>query len=122
MGITELCVSFSWDRGSLEYTNAQGKKSLLFGFDYNEISEFPEDGYSDRIGGVPGKKHYRCASSAAWIEPNTLLVKVQIIDQYLGNLHIKLHFSGDRIAVQMQKKAEGFLSEYEGFAEGILVD
>ncbi len=43
---------------------------------------------------------------------------VQIIDKYFGRLHMRITFTEDgRIAVVMDKIAEGFLQEYEGYAQ-----
>ena len=118
MKISKIRLKFSDTLGTLYYTNAQGEKELSFGFGENVYSRFPQDGYFDEIGGIPGGRRYRCGASGAWIDTHTLLIKVQIIDSYLGNLHIKLHFDGDRVGIQMVKKAEAFLTEYEGFAGG----
>lgn len=120
MEISNIRFTFRNNLGTMFYTNAQGNKELTFGFGENVYSRFPQDGYSDTIGNTPGSHRYRQAASGAWLDPCTLLIKVQIIDNYLGNLHMKFCFDQNRIAVQMTKKAEGFLNEYEGFASGVL--
>lgn len=122
MNISKVRFEFRNGLGTLYYTNAQGDKELSFGFGENVYSRFPQDGYFDEMGGIPGNRRYRQAASAAWIDERTLLIKVQVIDNYLGNLHMKFCFAGDRIGIHMAKKAEAFLNEYEGFAGGILVE
>jgi hypothetical protein len=63
--------------------------------------------------------YYRCATSAAWIEPKKLFLKVQIIDTYFGRLNIVLGFRDENtLGVFMNKTAEDFLSEYKGYADG----
>lgn len=122
MGMVKLRFRFHDNIGTLYYTNAQGDKELSFGFGENVYSRFPQDGYFDETGGIPGNRRYRQAASGAWVDTHTLLIKVQIIDNYLGNLHMKFSFNGSRIGIHMVKKAEAFLEEYEGFAGGMIAD
>ena len=62
-----------------------------------------------------------CAASAAWVDTNKLYIKVQIIDKYFGNLHIILGFKNDEIGMYMNKNAEDFMREYQGFAGGKMI-
>ena len=57
---------------------------------------------------------YDCAASAAWREERKLLLKVQIIDEYLGNFLAIFTFHGKQATVRMAKTAEAFLNEYHG--------
>ena len=119
MGITRIKLSFSGDSGRLDYTNAQGAKSIVFGMCRNEYGDFPQEGYAGTVGSVQTKGHYyRCAASAAWVEPQKLFMKIQIIDAYFGNLNVTFGFRGDELGLFMNKNAEDFLDEYEGFASG----
>ncbi len=120
MRITECSLRFSGDGGCLYYTNAQGKKELSFGMKRNVFGYFPEEGYSDQIGGERATGHYyRCAASAAWQDELTLHIKVQVIDEYFGRLDIVLHFDeGNQVDICMTKTAENFLDEYVGTATG----
>lgn len=119
MGIRSIKITFSGKTGKLEYVNAQGNKEITFGMCNNEYGLFPQEGYSDEIGtvSVPGH-YYKCAASAAWVEPHKLFIKVQIIDKYFGNLNITIGFNEDYVSICMKKTAEAFLNEYEGFATG----
>jgi hypothetical protein len=47
-----------------------------------------------------------------------LILCVQIIDDYFGNLSAVFGFNGDEVAVSMSKTAEDFLNEYQGKAVG----
>lgn len=119
MGITKMKFCFQGEQGIWEYTNAQGDKSLKFGFGHNVFGLFPQEGYSDQVGSVSAPGHfYQCAASAAWVEPSKLFLKVQIIDAYFGNLSMVFGFRENRIGVYMCKSAEDFLDEYVGFAGG----
>ncbi len=121
MGITKMKLVFDETGGRLLYTNAQGDKELLFGMCENAFSKFPQSGYSDTVGGkvCPGHK-YNCATSAAWVEEKKLTIKCQIIDEYFGNMTVTLSFKDKLLGVYMQKNAEAFLNEYQGFALGRL--
>lgn len=121
MGITKFSLHFDGEgHGRFDYTNAQGDKSIPFGMCENVFDKFPQEGYSDDVGGVRTKGfYYDCAASAAWVEPQKLFLKVQIIDRYFGRLDITLGFRDEnRVGVWMVKHAEDFLNEYAGFAEG----
>jgi CubicO group peptidase (beta-lactamase class C family) len=119
MGIEEMRVSFEGIEGRFDYKNKSGEKTLFFAFGENRFGKFPEDGYSDLVGSkrAPGNK-YDSAVSGAWVGDHELLLNVQIIDKYFGNLIIRLSFKGDEVAVSMGKCAEDFLDEYSGIAHG----
>lgn len=119
MGISKMRVTFDGENGVLEYTNEQGDKSLPFAMCKNVFTKFPQEGYAKEVGTVRTTGHfYQCASSAAWLEPDKLFIKVQIIDDYFGRLNINLSFKEDKLGVYMNKCAEDFLQEYEGYATG----
>lgn len=120
MGIEKISVEFEGEKGKLKYTNQQGDKEIVFGLCKNEYCKFPQEGYSDKVGSLyaPGNL-YDCAASAIWAEPQKLMIKVQIIDKYFGNLNITLGFVDDKISIRMEKFAEDFLKEYQGFATGV---
>ncbi len=123
MNIEKLSLHFEEGCGLLRYTNKQGEKEIKFGMGENAFGMFPETGYSDRCcwESVPGHM-YKCAASAGWVQEKTLYIKVQIIDTYFGNLHIKIGFSDDgRLGLSMRKNAEAFLNEYQGWAAGDMI-
>ena len=119
MGITKFRIDLSGDTGTLYYTNAQGDKELKFGFGHNEFQKFPQEGYSDMVGGndCPGNL-YDCAVSADWLEDRKLHLKVQVIDKYFGILDMAFSFKDNRVTVLMEKTAENFFLEYCGYASG----
>lgn len=121
MGIKWFMLKFDGTQGHFLYENEQGEKDLVFGLGYNEFGLFPQEGYSDELGGAFEKGHYyKCASSAGWVEEKKLNIRVQIIDKYFGNLNIYVGFEGEDTVVWMWKCAEDFLEEYNGFANGRL--
>lgn len=123
MKITSAKITFTDDGGVFEYTNEQGKKALPFGIGRNEFALFPQTGYAKDTATIscPGHR-YRCASSAEWSTDTMLYMSVQIIDEYFGRLHIYFSFKDENnVAIQMQKIAEDFLHEYEGYAKGCAI-
>ena len=119
MGITKFRLCFEKNGGRFEYSNAQGNKVLPFGRCENVFAPFPQEGYADGVGTTPTiGMFYNCASSAAWVEEKKIYIKVQIIDKYFGNMGITIGFRDDVCGLYMNKIAEDFLQEYEGFAGG----
>lgn len=121
LGLKNLTVSFeNKGEGKVIYENENGKMELPFYINKNYFGKFPELGYSQDVGGSrthDGSK-YDCAVSAAWLNPNKLMLFVQIIDRYLGNLPLTLAFSDEFISVTAYKNAEDFLWNYNGQAYG----
>lgn len=121
MGITRFRLFFEDDGGHLEFTNAQGDKELCFVLCRNVFSFFPQEGYSQEVGCIKTEGHYyRCATSAAWVEPKKLQIKSQIIDNYFGNLTITIGFQDTVAVIYMEKAAEDFLNEYSGYATAVI--
>ena len=116
MGITSFSLVFTEDGGVFRYTNAQGDKELPFGLCRNVFCKFPQYGYSDGVGGMRTTDGflYDAAVSAAWREEQKLVLRVQIIDRYFGNLRAIFAFREDRVVVNMLSTAEDFLGEYHG--------
>ncbi len=119
MGIENIKFVLNDDEGTMCYTNEQGYKELPFGIGKNVFGKFPQWGYADEVGTVASDIKYDSATSAAWIDEKTFLIKVQIIDKYLGILHMHFAFKGDELGVFMIKTAEDFMYEYTGYASGI---
>ena len=115
-GIKNFSLHFSKDEGEFRYTNAQGEKTIKFGFDKNVFGKFPQFGYSNEVACRPTTDGflYDCAASAAWREEKKLLLKIQIIDKYFANLLVIFSFKGDYATVTMNKVAHGFMEEYQG--------
>lgn len=115
MGITDITFTFYGDleRGAMEFKNATGHHRLEFGIHQHiEQAEFP---------GYP----YGCITSGAWKDDNTFDIVSYIIDEQYAALGMSICFRGREITVQMKNTAESwtympFMTEYSGFASGIL--
>lgn len=121
-GITRFSFNFDKDGCEFRYTNAQGEKSLHLGRRENIFQQFPQTGYSAETGGKDCEGHtYRCAGSFAWRTENQLLARVQIIDEYIGNLYICFSYRDSHGRIKMTGDAENFLKEYNGRINGRII-
>ena len=118
MGITEFTLTFEGDEGVFAYKNEQGEKEIRFGLGKNVFGNFPQLGYYGDYGGIDTTdgSMYDCAASAGWMEERKLILNVQIIDRYFGNMFAEFSFKDDCVYLFMKRTAENFLNEYEGAA------
>ena len=119
MGIKRFSFVFKdATEGEFRYENEQGEKVIPFGVNRNVFGKFPELGYSDEFGAMrsEGGFMYDDAVSLTWLQDNRLILYVQIIDRYFGNMSAIFGFKGDDCAVRMEKTAEDFLDKYQGSA------
>lgn len=121
MGIRWITFLFFDTVIRIEYQNRQGIKQITCGRNQNCLQRFPQTDYSRAVGGIdsPGNT-YECAASATWQADHVLLVKIQIVDEYIGILDMKFEFEKNRLSVIMEKNAENYLKEYDGKAIGCL--
>ena len=115
-GIEKFHFVFNENGGEWHYKNAQGDKILPFLWNDNFFTKFPQDGYSTEHGGLENTDGYRynCAVSAAWQNDCQMILRCQIIDDYLGNFTARFCFKNSDADVVMNKCAEDFLNEYRG--------
>ncbi len=118
MGISKFTLSFAGDTVSFHYSTNRGERALLCGTDHYQLGGFPEmHYYGDRIG-TPANRPFPCTSAAVWTAPDTLTIRLFIIDQCFGNMTATFKFEGDEVTVSMRSAAEWFLKEYNGEAKG----
>lgn len=122
MGVSQARVTRDGDQGELLLVKDGREKRIAFGFGRYVEGTFPEDGYWGDTIAVPAGRPYRCLAAAGWREPRKLAIRVNIADDYFGNLTITLSFKDRQAALHMVKTAEWFLDGYEGFAGGELAD
>ena len=125
MGITEFSFVFHNEKeGEFRYTNAQGKKTIAFGVNENRFGKFPQFGYANDYGRQVTTDGflYDDAVSLAWLEENKLMLLVQVIDRYFGNMSATFYFKGDEAYALFSKTAEYFFMEYEGTLLARLTD
>ena len=83
---------------------------------HNVFGKFPQLGYAGDRGVVATRdgSMYNDAVSLAWTDEKELMLFVQIIDRYFGNMSAKFSFKGNEVYAVFNKSAEYFLNEYQG--------
>lgn len=89
-------------RGVFSYEIDGRECHLPFGFGYLEESEFPI--YEEK-----------CASSAAWMDKNTLFILCWLIGESVASIRFRLCFSEEGLTLHMNKTEETKYNEYMGF-------
>lgn len=116
MGITKLSFHFAPDgtKGEFHYTNPQGDKVIPFGVNYNVFGKFPQTGYINDVCFEPTTDGFMMddAVSLAWFDEKKIMLSIQIIDRYMGNMSMSFNFRDDYVAVYVYKAAEYFLHDY----------
>lgn len=107
MGLKSIKLELGDQQGKLYYTNQTGSHQLVFGLEELVVSQFPH-------------YNWKCASSAAWADQKTLVIKSHIIDEEIGTITIQLAFKDSRVTVYMKKVIESGFSEFSGFVSGKL--
>lgn len=117
LGLERFSFEFNDDEGIFRYTNQQGEKEIPFGINKNVFGKFPQLGYSNERGGVRTTDGfmYDDAASLCFKDDNKIILLVQIIDKYFGNMHARFGFNGKDCSAEFSKNAEDFLNEYQGF-------
>lgn len=107
LGFESIALSFTKNPdsqntvGTLSFSLNGINQSLSFGLGHIVWTKFP--GYE-----------LNCAASAAWLSDNTLYIRADIIDSYVGSVHFQLAFGEDDLTVFMRKKEESLFKEYDG--------
>ncbi len=105
LGLRQLRLEINGELGKLNFTNRSGNQELAFGLERLVESSFPH-------------YQYRCATSAAWIASDTLIIKSHVIDEEIGMITIQLVFRGDTVTVLMKKVIGTAFNEFAGFVSG----
>lgn len=104
MEFSDLSIDFSdtaEGSGTLSFSLRGEHYSLSFGMGHLLTGNFPV-------------YDMRCASSGIWLRPDTLYIKVHIIDEYIGSVHFEFVFDEDDVTVFMKKQEESLFQEFNG--------
>ena len=118
-------MGFKWTRFffengaiTMQYENAQGECELKVGVGSVNAQKFPQKNYyGRRIREIPGIQ-YDCLCTAAWADDSSFFGHVWVTDNYFGSMKLHVVFEENNVTIMMQKTAEWFLNEYQGFASG----
>lgn len=110
--ISSFRLDFNGDKGTLTYNTPRGEKKLTFGIGKNLECVLDEPQYSGETIGKPNGKGYRSYCSGAWKSDTIFVLKVQVIDDYFGNMTFVFNL-GNSPTLTVTKNAEWFLNEYK---------
>lgn len=64
----------------------------------------------------------KCASSGVWLDGNTFYIRIFLLDEACGSIHIQLYFGEDDLTVFMKKDDEMLFGEFVGHLYGKAVE
>ena len=113
--ISSFRFDFDGDEGTLTYDTPRGQKTLKFGIGKNVECILYEPQYSGDTIGQPNGVGYRALCSGAWASDTLFMLKVQVVDDYCGNMNLTFNFgiACSEPKVTGVKNAEWFLNEYK---------
>lgn len=118
MNIASFSIKLEKESGIFSFEKDGIKYEFPFGMGKNIFGKFPENRRQLLSMGDIGEGHYECATSAAWMMENHLVIKTQIIDTYFGSLNIHFVFKDDNVQLLMKKSGQYILDGFEGYANG----
>ncbi len=96
-----FCVLFKENTGTLSFTHKDTPYTISFGIGLMQTGSFPI-------------YNLQYAASGAWLFDGTFLIKVHIIDAYVGTVQFQLSFQNDALTLFMTKKEESLFHEFNG--------
>lgn len=114
-------VKFTECCGKIRFTYTRDGKERTIEFSTEGETEivFPERYSGDMLFDAERRMNYKCSTTAEWLEPHVLLVRVYAEDIYVGNMSMCFAFGDDgRIGVKMEKCAQFFFDDFVGVAHG----
>lgn len=118
MGIRWIRLHFEKSSGVFVYENERGQKEIPFGLERFVEFDFPETHYYDMQVCKEGNRKLHAVACGSWTMEHRLMIRVNVIDNSIGNVGMVFEFYENSVAVRFQKWAEAYLGEYEGFAVG----
>ncbi|MBQ8658390.1 MAG: serine hydrolase [Clostridia bacterium] len=115
-------VRFDLDgkNGKLTYENARGVKTIGFTLGEYKKATFPETCFYDTQVDKPANRELDSNTYAGWLTETQLLIANYIIDTNFGSCFMTFGFKGDEVGIMLNKRAEFFMEDYEGYAGGTL--
>ena len=110
--ISSFRLDFNGDEGVLTYQTPRGEKLLRFGIGKNMACILDEPQYSGESINHPNGRGYRSLCSGAWRTATTFVLRVQVVDDYLGNMTMVFDLDASP-TLTVTKTAEWFLDEYK---------
>ena len=116
LGFEKFSFEFLEDKGIFHFVRNDKENQIEFGLGYNEFNKFSfgERAKQDMMGVYETGK-YNCACSGAWVEDNTFVIKVQVIDTYFGKLQLTVNFNGENANLYAFKRGQYVFDGIDGY-------
>lgn len=118
MQITGFRLELEEQEGKLYYTRNGEEKCIPFGMEWDKEILFPEYYTGTKLFDEASKMRYQCTSCGRWVEPHKLFIRVYAVDLYIGNMAMSFSFKDDQVGVKMQRSAQFFFDDFNGYAGG----
>ncbi len=70
----------------------------------------------------PAEVSMRYAASAAWLDENTLYIRIHLLDTCIGSIHIQAVFGDSDVTIFFRKQEETLFGEFSGHFYGTRVN
>ena len=116
MNISEVRFDFDENGGRFNFVVNEKENHIDFYFNKNKQIDFSFGSRAkEDMMGIYVKGKYNCVSSAGFIDDNTLAIKLQVIDSYLGKLQITANFNSNEVNIIMQKHGQYVFEGVNGY-------
>ncbi len=105
--------------GTFSFTKDRRKYTIPFGFTENIKADFSLGMRTHKT--CMGKNEegvFSAVASGAWTEKDKFSIKMQIIDNYFGQVVIHLYFKDDEVSLVIRKSGQYVLDGFSGYAMG----
>ena len=119
IGIEEIRFEGSERDAELLFTQHGENRVIEFSTERETVGKFPIAYTGSPLFSEDDFMQYRTSTTAEWVEPRKLLIRVWAEDLYVGNLAMFFYFTDDkRLAVATNKHAQFYFNEFNGYAYG----
>ena len=119
MGLESIRFEQMGDHLRLVYQRNQEEKTLDFAIGRELETVFPEKYSGTRLFDESRFMQYRCSAIGTWLTSHKLFIRIWAEDLYVGNMTMCFGFRDDgKIGVKMQKNAQFYFDDFNGFAGG----
>jgi len=118
--ISKFRLDLEEDKGCFTLVKDGCARKIPFNIGKNNLCMFS---FGDRpvldMMGENEEGEYKCAASGAWVDENTFVIKLQVIDTYFGGLHIVISFKDTRATMYISKSGQYVFDGIGGYVIGI---
>ena len=122
MGIEKVSFHGSDEAARLCFVQHGEERVIDFSTERETVAKFPIFYTGSPLFSEDDFMQYRTSTTAEWLEPRKLLIRVWAEDLYVGNMAMFFYFTPDgRLAIATNKHAQFYFNEFNGYAYGIAI-